>query len=74
MTIPTYDPRIGFQASFSCFIGNHAIVAGETVSVLEDRDGLFWLFPSGETTPITEPIAHLSEDDVCKLAGRNIFE
>jgi len=70
MTIPTYDPRIEFQANFSCFIGNHFIITGETVKVLEDRDHLFWLFSSD----YDEPIARLNKDDVCKLAGADIFQ
>ena len=60
---------IHFQANFSCFIGNHAIVTGETLSVLEDNEGMYWLYFEGDE----EPLARLTITDVVKLAGRNIF-
>jgi len=66
----TPNPRIKFQANFSCFIGSHAIVTGEEVSALKDVYGLYWLFCSSDE----EPIAHLTADDVCKLAGWNIVK
>ena len=61
---------IEFQANWSCFIGNHAIVMGEALSVHADNEGLYWLYFEGSD----EPIARLTSTDVVKLAGRNIFE
>ena len=54
-----------FQANFSCFIGNHAVIVGEALEVMEDRDGLYWLYFENDQ----EPLAHLNKDDVNKLAG-----
>ena len=60
--------RITFHANFACFIGSHGILTGETLDVLEDVDGLYWLYFYGEL----EPIARLSKDDVNKLAGHPV--
>jgi hypothetical protein len=43
---------------------------GEEVSILGDVNGLYWLYCADDE----EPIAHLNSTDVCKLAGRNVFE
>jgi hypothetical protein len=59
-----------FQANFSCFIGNHAIVMGEAMEVLEDVEGLYCLFFENDK----DPIARLNKNDVNKLAGRELIK
>jgi hypothetical protein len=57
-----------FQANFSCFIGNHAIIVGEEINIQLDNMGLYQTYAEDEE----EPIAQLAASDVNKLAGRKI--
>jgi hypothetical protein len=57
-----------FQAGFSCFIGNHAIVALEELWAHVTTNGTYALYYAYEY----EPIAFLNSYDLNKLAGRVI--
>ena len=66
--MPTSDSRIEFQANFSCFIFNRAVVFGERLFIVLNRESEYELYFSGEA----EPWAWLRRGDVNKLAGRDI--
>jgi len=62
------ETKISFQANFSCFIGNRAIVTGETLETFQDGEGLWWLCFENDF----DPIARLVPEDINKLAGQDI--
>jgi hypothetical protein len=68
MTMPTSDCRIEFQANFSCFIFNRAVVVTEPLYVVLNKNGEYELYFFGEE----EPWAWLRRGDVNKLAGADI--
>lgn len=66
--MPTSDSRIEFKANFSCFIFNRAVITGEPLFIVLNKESEYELYFFGEA----EPWAWLRRGDVNKLAGRDI--
>lgn len=68
----THIEYLLFQANFSCFIYNHAILCGEALWAVRTGQGSYAIFRSEDGHRGSTPFAFISAASLNKLAGKEI--